>query len=77
MRRPERKLFRMMAGKRNIKESPDEKLKQLRDTIGRVFDLPIKKAEEALGVKDYADKSEHSGYLSPLIYRRIKLKRGK
>ena len=71
MRRSIRRIKRIFIGNQGSSLSPEEHLNNLHERISRVSDLPIKEAEQELGVTDYIDKSERSGYLSPLIYKKV------
>ena len=77
MRRSFRIIKRILIGDRGTQLSPQERLDKFHKLVSSVSDLPIKEAEQKLGVKNYTDISEHSGYLSPLIYKKVKSRKSK
>ncbi len=72
-----RRISRILIPNRGTRLSPEERLNKLRERVNSVSHLRIKEAERRLGVKRYADRSEHAGYLSPLIYKKVKPRKSK
>lgn len=52
--------------------SPEEKLRSLEERVRSVRGLPIKEAEQELGVKGYTKDGESNGYLSPQVYKQVR-----